>query len=266
VIPRIHGCPTASAWALLLCAVASTPAEACSPVHRYTPEELVGAADGIYRVRADNFATSIAAGGPEWRMGPETWLHFTVLESLAGPANAELLQRGELAGSSDRNDHPVPYGFVRPGGRHGNCFAYGYATGRQYLLFLREGSVYWAPLAPANEQVDGVVDPWVRWVRTRLRAQREAGADPTCAAIDPQLQRCPAPTAGWTAADDGELVLAFTVRPDGVATGFRIVSSGVDDGSGVYAAIIALQQWRWQPTSTGAARTQRFRAVAATGQ
>ena len=50
----------------------------------------------------------------------------------------------------------------------GGCFAYDYQQGHQYLLFLKDGNPYWAPLEPANEEVFGSEDPWVVWVKAYL--------------------------------------------------------------------------------------------------
>lgn len=154
--------------ALLALGLASLPAQACSPGHRYTPEELVDAADGIYRVRADGLGTVLAPESDDFLPWPSTHVRFAVLQTLKGDAQETLVLNGELVADADPNDHPPPYGFVRPGGRHGNCFATGYVDGRQYLLFLRRGEIYWAALAPANEEVTGAMDPWVTWVQQRL--------------------------------------------------------------------------------------------------
>jgi hypothetical protein len=86
---------------------------------------------------------------------------------------------GVLEDRDDPNDEPVPYTFVRRGGRHGNCFALGYRLGAQYLLLLKraehpayaqrsELTPYWAPLAATNEQVFGQADRWLRWVEQEL--------------------------------------------------------------------------------------------------
>jgi hypothetical protein len=47
----------------------------------------------------------------------------------------------------------------------GNCYALTYRSGAQYLLLIKAGTPYWAPLAPTNEQVQGEDDAWVSWVR-----------------------------------------------------------------------------------------------------
>jgi hypothetical protein len=105
---------------------------------------------------------------------------FHVLQTLKGAAARDDLRvEGEVATEDDRNDAAVPYDFVRPGGRHGNCYAFGYRRGAEYLLFLKSIDVqgqpveltpYWAPLSPTNEQVSGEDDAWVRWVGAEVRA------------------------------------------------------------------------------------------------
>ena len=67
---------------------------------------------------------------------------------------------------------PLPYRFVRPGGRGGSCFANSYRRGAQFLLFLKKGwagfTTNFSALGPTNEQLTGVDDPWVKWVRAYL--------------------------------------------------------------------------------------------------
>lgn len=50
----------------------------------------------------------------------------------------------------------------------GSCFAQSYKDGAEYLLLLKGGTPYWAPLSPTNEGVSGADDPWVVWVRRHL--------------------------------------------------------------------------------------------------
>lgn len=50
----------------------------------------------------------------------------------------------------------------------GTCFAQNYEDGAEYLLLLKGGTPYWAPLSPTNEEVSGPDDPWVVWVRRHL--------------------------------------------------------------------------------------------------
>ncbi|HXG55876.1 MAG TPA: hypothetical protein VNJ03_10900 [Vicinamibacterales bacterium] len=98
---------------------------------------------------------------------------FDVIDALKGQGVPKTFTiPGRLVEGDDFNDRPSPYTFVRRGGRSGNCFAYGYREGADYLLFLQpSGDVmtpYWAPLAPINEQVRPAPDPWVGWVRQQL--------------------------------------------------------------------------------------------------
>jgi hypothetical protein len=72
----------------------------------------------------------------------------------------------------------MPYQFVRASGTRGDCFAHEYRLGAQYLLLLqdtpRPNVLYWWALGPANEQLHGNDDPWLAWVRERVRrASRE---------------------------------------------------------------------------------------------
>lgn len=158
----------------------TTPSLACSVIGALkTPQELVATADLIVRVRMDGVLQP-----PATALGPHGFgtVRFRVLQTLKGtPPADQLLFEGERDAQGDRNDRPVPYDFVRPGGRHGNCYALNYVQGAEYLLLAKhidvegqphELSIYWAPLAPTNEQVSGEDDPWVRWVVDELARQR----------------------------------------------------------------------------------------------
>jgi hypothetical protein len=100
-----------------------------------------------------------------------------VVEVLKGRTpSQELILEGYLSDRDDFNDRPVPYDFVRPEGRHGDCFASSYRGGAEHLLLLRifkgEARARWGPLAPTNEQVTGADDPWVNWVRAEVARQK----------------------------------------------------------------------------------------------
>jgi hypothetical protein len=126
-------------------------------------------------------------------IGTKDVVEFVVDETLKGSApSGPLLLPGTISDWDDFNDGPVPYTFVRPGGRGGNCFATSYRQGGSFLLLfqsLRNGqktpweqlsgqspsdssrhdlTTSWAALAPTNEQVHGLDDPWIVWVRQRL--------------------------------------------------------------------------------------------------
>jgi len=100
---------------------------------------------------------------------------FRALEWLKGrPTNGDTLS---LPGVSvlldDFNRRPVPYQLVRSAGTRGSCFANEYRVGGEYLLLLqdapRSNALYPWPLGPVNEQLRGDDDPWLTWVRERLR-------------------------------------------------------------------------------------------------
>jgi hypothetical protein len=160
-----------------------------------TPTQLVERAALILHVRAKGYcreaeatctelpnsfitgAGSTGAPGPaSWSsvgLGPKGLVEFEVVAVLKGPKPTESVKvPGTLVERDDFNDVTVPYTFVRPGGRGGNCFAFGYRLGAEYLIFFRPGKAhltpYWAPLAAINEQVRGSEDPWVVWVRRQL--------------------------------------------------------------------------------------------------
>jgi hypothetical protein len=158
----------------------ASPGIACSGTGIATPTELLQRADVIIRARAERLSDQPGQGGT--LAGSRTQVLFTVLEVLKGPPMASTIEfNGGLVGRDDPNDHAVPYTFVRPGGRSGNCFALEYRQGGEYLLLLaREAHVayaqgnrltpYWAPLAATNEQVFGPGDPWLAWVKKQLLA------------------------------------------------------------------------------------------------
>lgn len=131
-------------------------------------ERLVGDAEVIARVRAEGL--------------PSKRVAFAILELLKGRLPSSTIEfDGSLTARDDRNDRPVPYDFIRPGGRRGNCFALTYRAGAEYLLLLRRGhhasdaqphklTPYWAPLSPTNEQLfGGASDAWFVWVRKELQ-------------------------------------------------------------------------------------------------
>ncbi len=160
-----------------------------------TPPQLVERAASILHVRARGYCggadrecsllanSIVVTAGPQGAPGPASWssgntgttkpIDFEVLEVLKGPAVPGVVRiLGTLVDQDDFNEQPVPFTFVRRGGRSGNCFAFGYRSDREYLLFLRPGkeslTPYWAPLAPINEQIRGSQDPWVTWVKRQV--------------------------------------------------------------------------------------------------
>ena len=146
---------------------------ACSPRKISTPQELVSGADGIYHVRASNEIPGPPSSSRMPRPQPSAQVTFRVLSILKGTRRTMLLLPANFAPEADPNDGPVPYDFVRPGGRWGNCYAVTFKQGQEYLLFLKGGTPYWSPLAPTTEQVIGTTDPWLIWVRRELAKPTE---------------------------------------------------------------------------------------------
>jgi len=165
-------------FAMVGLAAPAWPCSVAAPLP--SAERLVGDAEVIARVRAE--ALSTTAGRAGVMAGSPTQVRFAILEVLKGRRSSSTIEfNGLLVERDDRNDRPVPYDFIRPGGRAGNCFALAYRIGAEYLLLLRRGehpsyaqpnalTPYWAPLSPTNEQLfDGASDAWLVWVRQHLR-------------------------------------------------------------------------------------------------
>ena len=96
-----------------------------------------------------------------------------VLELLKGSFSAKTLTvegQVNLELTAPGVKGPVPYTELdcTRAGLCGGCYARDYRDGARYLLFLKRGELYWAPLAPANEEVAGPDDPWVAWTKQQL--------------------------------------------------------------------------------------------------
>jgi len=142
-------------------------------------QELVTRAEVIVRARAEGLAQ--APGREGIMAGSVTQVRFAVLDVLKGSLAARTIEfNGTLTDRDDRNDRAVPYDFIRPAGRGGNCFALTYRAGAEYLLLRRSAhpsyaqpndlTPYWTPLGPTNERLfGGSSDPWFSWVVEQLR-------------------------------------------------------------------------------------------------
>jgi hypothetical protein len=102
-------------------------------------------------------------------------IEFRVEEILKGEnVPSTITLNGYLTERDDFNDRPVPYDFVRPGGRGGSCSAYEYRWGSEFLLFLKKAdgklTIRWYALAPTNEQLRSADDPWIVWVKEQLNS------------------------------------------------------------------------------------------------
>ena len=101
-------------------------------------------------------------------------IQFDTTDVLKGRNLPESISlNGYLTDVDDFNDRPVPYDFVRPGGRGGSCFAYEYKQGAKFLLFLKkiDGrlTINWDALSPVNEQLKSSEDESKKWVEQHLR-------------------------------------------------------------------------------------------------
>lgn len=154
----------------------------CSPIggipgNGYDPVPLVASAQVILRARADSVAP-MPSRLRRGRLGPETFVHFTVLEVIDSggmPIPPALRYPGYLSDKPDFNTKPFPYRWARSDGLRGSCLAFTHQRGGEFLLLLQGSSVesldpYWSGLTPTNEQVSGADDPWVTWVRDARRA------------------------------------------------------------------------------------------------
>lgn len=107
-------------------------------------------------------------------------LEMRVLRVLKGSFSGSITVPGTLEDEDDFNDRPVPYDFIRTGGRHGNCRATNYRRGAAYLFLVprRDGRLtpHGAAFAPTNEQLRPIFRqcPWFKWVKKRLRHEPPA--------------------------------------------------------------------------------------------
>ena len=121
--------------ALLSLAVPAWPCSVVGPLP--SAERLVGDAEVIARVRVEGLSSALGDADPVLAGSP-TKVQFAVLELLKGNLPSSTIEfNGSVTNRDDRNDRPVPYDFVRPQGRGGNCFALAYRAGAEYLLLLR---------------------------------------------------------------------------------------------------------------------------------
>jgi hypothetical protein len=168
--------------AVLASMLTAAPSSACSlrnPIPSAT--DLLRSSEVIVRAQARRVSATPGVTGM-MTAADSTQVDFVVLEVLKGVLPSQVITfNGHLEERDDPSDRPIPYDFVRLGGRAGNCYALGYRQGAEYLLLLRRAgrsyaqgdllTPYWSPLAPANEQLFGAEDPWLLWVREELESQ-----------------------------------------------------------------------------------------------
>jgi len=101
-------------------------------------------------------------------------VRFQIDEIYKGALPADTLSlQGALVEGDDFNTGTVPYRIVRPSGQRGSCYTNEYTLAGQYLILLKDYGrglqIAGGPLAPINEQIHGLEDPWVEWVRERIQ-------------------------------------------------------------------------------------------------
>jgi hypothetical protein len=145
---------------------------ACDRIGPVVPESMVARADLIVCARAVDYS-QLPRGFGRTSGRPESVVHFRIEQVVTGrhvPTDLDL--PGYLDGPDDYNELPVPYHFVRRGGRSGSCFANTYRQGGDYLLVLKlvenEYTTDWYALGPTNEQLHSADDPWLQWVRRQV--------------------------------------------------------------------------------------------------
>jgi hypothetical protein len=136
---------------------------------------MVSRADMIVRAAAGDYFKAPVGDVRSLNEPSDASIEFKVKEILRGediPSTITL--NGYLTRRDDFNDGPIPYDFVRPGGRGGSCSAYEYAQGAEFLLFLKKVdgnfTIRWYALAPTNEQLHSADDRWIVWVRGQLKS------------------------------------------------------------------------------------------------
>ena len=169
-VRRVTALFPALAFLLLAAAGAASPVKACL-ARPATFSELF-AAEALVRATAVRYLASTAAGN-QAAWAPASAVEFKVEEVLRGSdVPASIALGGSLVDWDDFNENPVPYKFVRPGGRRGSCYASTYKQGAQFLLFLKKTAGGYTsdivPLGPTNEQLRSETDPWLLWVKVRV--------------------------------------------------------------------------------------------------
>ena len=169
-------CLTA-ALSLACAAFMSAPAVKACRAARPSPQALVSGAEIIVRASADRYVKAPEGNSRYLNEPADAEIEFSVLEVVKGEkVPSTIILNGYLTDKDDFNDRPVPYDFVRPGGRGGSCSAYQYKQDAEFLLFLKKKdgklTIGWYALAPTNEQLNSADDSWVVWVKEQLKNQQ----------------------------------------------------------------------------------------------
>jgi hypothetical protein len=144
---------------------------------RPSTKAMVSRAEMIVRAAAVKYVKAPVGDLRQLNQPDDAAIEFRVKEILKGEnVPSTIVLNGYLTERDDFNDRPVPYDFVRPGGRGGSCSAYEYTQGAEFLLFLKEINgrltIRWYALAPTNEQLHSADDPWIVWVKQQLKSPK----------------------------------------------------------------------------------------------
>lgn len=147
-----------------------------------SPQAVIARAEIIVRATAVKYVKRPEGTHRHLNEPDDTEIVFRVEEIIKGEnVSSTIVLNGYLTERDDFNDRPIPYDFVRPGGRRGSCSAYEYKHGAEFLLFLKKIddrlTVRWYALAPTNEQLRSADDPWIVWVKEQLKASE--GKEPS---------------------------------------------------------------------------------------
>jgi Gram-negative bacterial TonB protein C-terminal len=231
---------------LVTAAIVRPPSlSACSPVGPVVPEGVVASAELIVRATALGYARTPADLNVRTTGTPDSLVHFRIDEVVKGEhALAYLDLPGYLSTADDFNDRPVPYDFVRPGGRAGSCFANTYRERAEFLLLLKLRdtgyTVDWYALGPTNEQLHAADDPWLEWVRAQVRAP----ADVVERVRRPALLNRVEPVC-LTRRNCTPAVIEALIGKGGSVRDVRVVEG--ENSVCAEAAIAALSKWKYTP-------------------
>ena len=147
---------------------------------RPSPAAMVSRAEIIVRATAVDYVKPPVGDLRQLNEPGDAEINFRVQEILKGQdVPSTIVLNGYLTAKNDFNDRPVPYDFVRRGGRGGSCSAYEYMQGAEFLLFLKKVNgrltIRWYALAPTNEQLHSADDLWVVWVKEQLKSPESKG-------------------------------------------------------------------------------------------
>jgi protein TonB len=92
-----------------------------------------------------------------------------------------------------------------------------------------------------------------------LTTGAHAGQSPNCAQLDRDLVYCPQPqTPRITELGEGNVVVEFSVNPDGSVSNAHVITSDSQTHWNS-AAVQAVSQWRYKPSGHSVHKSQHFK-------